>query len=128
MKTSRRTSLVIAALVAACIPATATTINVPDEQPTTQAGIDAASAGDTVLVACGTYYEHDIEMKSGVCLTSETGLADCVTIDAQQQGRVFYCTLGHAKTAYTNPTLMKHYLAGIQFAAGDLPADMSPRP
>lgn len=44
------------------------------------------------------------------------------------KGRVFHCTLGHAKTAYTNPTVMKHYLAGIQFAAGDLDADMSPRP
>lgn len=29
-------------------------------------------------------------MKSGVCLTSETGLAGCVTIDSQQQGRVIY--------------------------------------
>jgi len=44
------------------------------------------------------------------------------------KGRVFYCTLGHAKTAYTNPAVMKHYLAGIQFAAGDLPADATPRP
>jgi len=44
------------------------------------------------------------------------------------KGRVFYCTLGHAKTAYTNPDVMKHYLAGIQFAAGDLAADATPRP
>jgi type 1 glutamine amidotransferase len=44
------------------------------------------------------------------------------------RGRVFYCTLGHAKTAYTNPTVMRHYLAGIQFAAGDLPADTAARP
>ena len=43
------------------------------------------------------------------------------------KGRVFYCTLGHAKTAYTNRDLMKHYLAGIQFAIGDLPADATPR-
>ena len=38
------------------------------------------------------------------------------------KGSVFYCTLGHAKTAYTNPAVMKHYLAGIQLAIGDLPA------
>jgi type 1 glutamine amidotransferase len=43
------------------------------------------------------------------------------------KGRVFHCTLGHAKTAYTNPDVMKHYLAGIQFAAGDLQADAVPK-
>ncbi len=74
------------------LPATlfAATIHVPTHQPTIQAGIDAASAGDTVLVACGVYYEHDIEIKSGICLSSETGEAGCVTIDAQGQGRVLY--------------------------------------
>jgi len=71
--------------------AVAATIHVPGDQPTIQAGIVATAAGDTVLVAAGTYYEHYIAMRSGVYLASETGLGDCVTIDAQEQDRVFYC-------------------------------------
>ncbi|UCG50511.1 MAG: right-handed parallel beta-helix repeat-containing protein [Candidatus Latescibacterota bacterium] len=72
-------------------PAAAKTWHVPGDAATIKGGINLASTGDTVLVACGTYYEHDIRMKSGVCLRSETGNASCVTIDAQQQDRVIYC-------------------------------------
>jgi type 1 glutamine amidotransferase len=41
------------------------------------------------------------------------------------KGRVFYCSLGHVAGAYTNRHVMQHYLAGIQFAIGDLEADAS---
>ncbi len=47
--------------------ASATIIYVPGDYPTIQQGINAASPGDTVLVAAGTYYEN-IQMAEGVNL------------------------------------------------------------
>lgn len=43
------------------------------------------------------------------------------------QGRVFYSTLGHASTTYWNPAILRHFLAGVQFAIGDLKAEAAPR-
>jgi type 1 glutamine amidotransferase len=42
------------------------------------------------------------------------------------QGRVFYCSLGHSENTYMNPVILKHYLAGLQFAFGDLEANAQP--
>ena len=36
-----------------------------------------------------------------------------------EKGRVFYCSLGHNDHIYWNPTVLRHYLAGIQWAIGD---------
>lgn len=38
------------------------------------------------------------------------------------KGRTFYCSLGHREEIYFNPTILKHYLAGLQYVLGDLPA------
>ena len=38
------------------------------------------------------------------------------------RGRVFYCSLGHREEIFWNPRVLRHYLAGIQFALGDLRA------
>ncbi len=42
------------------------------------------------------------------------------------QGRVFFSGLGHNPDTFWNPALLEHFLAGIQFALGDLKADAQP--
>lgn len=39
------------------------------------------------------------------------------------EGRVFYCSLGHNNEIFWNEALLGHYLAGIQYALGDLQID-----
>jgi len=48
------------------------TIAVPDDYPTIQQAIDAASAGDTVFVAGSeTHYQGDVKLKDGITLEGE---------------------------------------------------------
>lgn len=42
------------------------------------------------------------------------------------KGRVFYCAIGHDHPLFWNPMILQHYMDGIQFALGDLKADMNP--
>jgi type 1 glutamine amidotransferase len=42
------------------------------------------------------------------------------------KGRVFYCSLGHNARIFRDARLLRHFLAGIQFALGDLDADAAP--
>lgn len=79
-------SIPIAILLLASTSA-ATTIQVPDDQPTIAAGLAAASAGDTVLVACGEYYEHDLVLPAGVTLRGASQGA-CVWLWGESQGRL----------------------------------------
>jgi hypothetical protein len=65
--------------------------HVPADAATIQAGIDSSSSGDEVVVACDTYYEHDLMLKSGIVLRAASSSSDCVTIDAQQSGSVIIC-------------------------------------
>lgn len=48
----------------------ATTITVPDDYPTIQAAIDAASTGATIMVRSGTYHES-LSLDIGLTLTAE---------------------------------------------------------
>jgi len=52
--------------------------------------LDVAQDGDTILVADGTYHEHDLDFQGKkVHLKSANGPTNCI-IDCQQQGRAFY--------------------------------------
>jgi uncharacterized protein len=48
-------------------------------------------------------------------------------VDTWGKGRVFYCSLGHNDEIYMNPVVVEHYLAGIQYALGELAADATPQ-
>jgi len=96
----------------------AATIHVfPDgsgEYPTIAAALVAASADDIVELACGTYYEHDLVIPDGVLLRSDSGLASCATIDAQELGRVI--DQGHdvelMGLTFTNGLINEMYQSG----------------
>jgi parallel beta-helix repeat protein len=60
---------------------------VPDNQPTIQAAIDSAAAGDVIVVRPGTYSENIDFGGKGVTVTSELG-ADVTVIDGGQAGSV----------------------------------------
>ena len=42
------------------------------------------------------------------------------------KGRLFYCAFGHDDAIWWNPAVQRHYLAGIQYAFGDLKSDATP--
>ena len=44
------------------------------------------------------------------------------------KGRVFYTSVGHSPPAFWDPRMLDMFLAGVQYALGDLQADATPRP
>jgi putative cofactor-binding repeat protein len=79
------------------LPLPAATIHVPADQPTIQAGIDAAVNGDIVLVADGIWAGYgNKELDFGgraITVASEFGAAGCV-VDCENLGRGFNFTGG----------------------------------
>jgi type 1 glutamine amidotransferase len=45
-----------------------------------------------------------------------------------KQGRVFYTSMGHHPGVFWDPRVLAMFLAGVQYALGDLQADATPRP
>jgi hypothetical protein len=98
--------LLIIGVLAVSLTAPADTILVPADQPTIQAGIDAAVNGDTVLVADGTYTgdgNRDIDfLGKAITVRSEHGPERCI-IDIQgsetDQHRGFIFQTGERRDA-----------------------------
>ncbi len=64
------------------------------DAPTIDAAIDSSVAGDVIELACGTYREEGLVIKSGITIRSETGQPGCATIEGRQipnsPGSIFY--------------------------------------
>jgi parallel beta-helix repeat protein len=75
-----------------------TTIRVPTDQPTIQAGIGAALPGDTVLVAPGTYAERITYSGKAITVASEMGPVFTI-IDGGGAGVVVTFNAGETRSA-----------------------------
>ena len=127
--------------------ATAATIKVPGDQPTIQAGIDAASTGDTVLVSEGIHSgpgNRDLSFNGkSITVKSKKG-AEKTVIDCEQLGRGFLFNSGESNAAVldgftimnglvdgcgagiyisgSSPTVMNNIITG-NLATGSFPAN-----
>lgn len=81
---------------ALALPAGAATINVPGDQPTVQAAINAAVAGDEVVVAPGVYKENVNFGGKAITVRSSSGPAVTI-LDGQQLGSVVIFTTGEGR-------------------------------
>lgn len=121
-------SILIFVASAAASVASGNTIKVPTDQPTIQAGINAASNGDTVLVAPGTYTENISFIGKAITVTSTKGSA-VTTIDGGRIAPVVTFTNGEGRKSVLSrftlrngtSTAETYYSGGGVFVNGTSP-------
>ena len=89
----RRSAVAVLVSAAVVHVANADIINVPGDQPTIQAAIDAAADTDEIVVAEGTYFEAIDFIGKAITVRSSNG-AEVTFIDTQQNGSVVTCDTG----------------------------------
>jgi len=100
----KKLSLLIPLILSSLI-AISQIINIPDDYPTIQQGINAANIGDTVLVDTGVYVENinfngkNITVASNFLMTLDTSYVSQTVIDGNQNGSVVTFDSGEDSTA-----------------------------
>lgn len=83
-----------------------------------------------VLISLDPNQKHNREAKELHPKQKDLAQADEVRpvawIHQLGKGRVFYSNLGHNNATFWQTSVLQHYLDGIQYATGDLPADATP--
>ncbi|MBD3233217.1 MAG: hypothetical protein GF315_05790, partial [candidate division Zixibacteria bacterium] len=112
----RVVTLTVVCVVLYFVSANATVINIPDDYPTIQQGIDASFDGDTVLVQPGTYFEnidfngHNITVCSKYLLTGDTSYISATIIDGDSLDTVVRFANGEdSTTALTGFTIQNGF-------------------
>lgn len=127
------------------ISAWATVINVPEDYPTIQDGINVCNDGDTVIVKPDTYYEnisfnrHNITVASFFLTTGDTSFISTTIINGSRDGSVITFDGGETNTAviigftlecgsatrgggilcwHSNPTITKNVITGNEADEG----------
>jgi len=94
----------------------AKTIYVPDDYENIQWAVDNASAGDTIIVRDGVYYEN-VFVDKQLKIKSENGSANCVVNAADLYDDVFYITADYVEIS--GFTIKGAEDAGINLFEGD---------
>jgi predicted outer membrane repeat protein len=109
--------------------AQAVTIRVPADQPTIQAGLNAAASGDTVLVSPGTYTgpaNRNLNFSGKAIVLRASGGPQVTTIDGQLAARLFDFHTAEPPAAAVEGFTLRRGSAGLVFGGAVTAVGASP--